>query len=101
MYNRRNKFNPLWNSLVLRTKNGQQYLGKVNMIGINFEDNHVSTRLGNHPARPILRHECNANLTFKGVKLMEKCMRVLLHHDRTFDNLFFFGFPCPFLLVLL
>ncbi|XP_027172323.1 proteasome subunit beta type-4-like [Coffea eugenioides] len=28
MYNRRNKFNPLWNSLILgRLKNGQKYLG--------------------------------------------------------------------------
>ncbi|KAF7823902.1 proteasome subunit beta type-4 [Senna tora] len=87
MYNRCNKFNPLWNSLVLHTKNGQQYLGKVYMIGINFEDNHVSTRLGNYLARPILRHECNVNLTFKeGVKLLEKCMRVLLHHDRSTVN---------------
>ncbi|KAI7999172.1 Proteasome subunit beta type-4 [Camellia lanceoleosa] len=30
MYNRRNKFNPLWNSLVLGgVKNGQKYLGTV------------------------------------------------------------------------
>lgn len=32
MYNRRNKFNPLWNSLVLGgVKNGQKYLGTVNL----------------------------------------------------------------------
>nr|GMC82395.1 proteasome subunit beta type-4-like [Ipomoea batatas] len=31
MYNRRNKFNPLWNSLILGgVKNGQKYLGTVN-----------------------------------------------------------------------
>ena len=30
MYNRRNKFSPLWNSLVLGgVKNGQKYLGMV------------------------------------------------------------------------
>lgn len=30
MYNRRNKFNPLWNSVVLGgVKNGQKYLGTV------------------------------------------------------------------------
>lgn len=30
MYNRRNKFDPLWNSLVLGgVKNGQKYLGMV------------------------------------------------------------------------
>jgi len=34
MYNRRNKFDPFWNSLVLGgVKNGQKYLG---MVGINF-----------------------------------------------------------------
>lgn len=32
MYNRRNKFNPLWNSLVLGgVKNGQKYLGTVGL----------------------------------------------------------------------
>ena len=30
MYNRRNKFDPLWNSLILGgVKNGQKYLGSV------------------------------------------------------------------------
>ena len=33
MYNRRNKFNPLWNSLVLGgVKNGQKYLGTVDLL---------------------------------------------------------------------
>ncbi|CAJ2654368.1 unnamed protein product [Trifolium pratense] len=88
MYNRRNKFNPLWNSLVLGgVKNGQKYLGTVNMIGINFEDDHIATGLGNHLARPILRDEWHENLTFEeGVKLLEKCMRVLLYRDRSAVN---------------
>lgn len=35
MYNRRNKFNPLWNSLVLGgVKNGQKYLGMVSRLFI-------------------------------------------------------------------
>uniref|UniRef100_A0A7N2R888 Proteasome subunit beta type-4 n=1 Tax=Quercus lobata TaxID=97700 RepID=A0A7N2R888_QUELO len=76
MYNRRNKFNPLWNSLILGgVKNGQKYLGMVSMIGVNFEDNHVATGFGNHLARPILRDEWHDNLGFEdGVKLLEKCM---------------------------
>ncbi|OIV95145.1 hypothetical protein TanjilG_21535 [Lupinus angustifolius] len=84
----RNKFNPLWNSLILGgVKNGQKYLGTVNMIGVNFEDNHVATGLGNHLARPILREEWNENLTFEeGVKLLEKCMHVLLYRDRSAVN---------------
>ncbi|GFZ20484.1 20S proteasome beta subunit G1 [Actinidia rufa] len=88
MYNRRNKFNPLWNSLVLGgVKNGQKYLGMVSMIGVHFEDNHVATGFGNHLARPILRDEWHENLSFEdGVKLLEKCMRVLLYRDRSAVN---------------
>jgi len=57
------------------------------MIGVNYEDNHVATGLGNHLARPILRDEWNENLTFEeGVKLLEKCMRVLLYRDRSAVN---------------
>lgn len=37
MYNRRNKFNPLWNSLVLGgIKNGQKYLGTVSLSFFDF-----------------------------------------------------------------
>lgn len=77
---------------------------QVNMIGINFEDNHVATGLGNHLARPILRDEWHENLTFEeGVKLLEKCMRVLLYRDRSAVNKIqvlycFLFFLCPVLL---
>ncbi|PKI73134.1 hypothetical protein CRG98_006476 [Punica granatum] len=88
MYNRRNKFNPLWNSLVLGgVKNGQKYLGMVSMIGVHFEDNHVATGFGNHLARPIFREEWHENMSFEdGVKLLEKCMKVLLYRDRSAVN---------------
>lgn len=57
------------------------------MIGVNFEDNHVATGFGNHLARPILCDEWHENLTFEeGVKLLEKCMRVLLYRDRSAVN---------------
>ncbi|CAN6556919.1 unnamed protein product [Malus baccata var. baccata] len=60
---------------------------EVSMIGVNFEDNHVATGFGNHLARPILRDEWHENLTFEeGVKLLEKCMRVLLYRDRSAVN---------------
>ncbi|KAI3672800.1 hypothetical protein L6452_38900 [Arctium lappa] len=88
MYNRRNKFDPLWNSLVLGgVKNGHKYLGSVSMIGVHFEDNHVATGFGNHLARPILREEWKEDLSFEeGVKLLEKCMRNLLYRDRSAVN---------------
>lgn len=88
MYNRRNKFDPLWNSLVLGgVKNGQKYLGTVSMIGVHFEDNHIATGFGNHLARPILRDEWKEDMSFEeGVKLLEKCMLVLLYRDRSAIN---------------
>ncbi|KAJ4772412.1 Proteasome subunit beta type [Rhynchospora pubera] len=90
MYNRRNKFNPLWNSLVLGgVKKGQKYLGTVNMIGTHYEDDHLATGFGNHLARPILRSEWREDLTFEeAVKLIEKCLLVLLYRDRSSINKF-------------
>ncbi|GAA0166617.1 protease [Lithospermum erythrorhizon] len=88
MYNRRKKFNPLWSSLVLGgVKNGKKYLGTVTMIGVHYEDDHLATGFGNHLARPILRDEWKEDLSFEdGVKLLEKCMRVLLYRDRSAVN---------------
>ncbi|KAK1324954.1 Proteasome subunit beta type-4 [Acorus calamus] len=90
MYNRRNKFNPLWNTLVLGgVKNGKKYLGMVSMIGVHFEDDHVATGFGNHLARPILRDEWREDLSFEeAVKLLEKCMCVCLLRDRSSINKF-------------
>ncbi|CAK7353344.1 unnamed protein product [Dovyalis caffra] len=90
MYNRRNKFDPLWNTLILGgVKKGQKFLGMVTMIGVNFEENHIATGFGNHMAQPILRAEWHENLTFEeGVALLEKCMRVLLYRDRSAVNKF-------------
>lgn len=57
------------------------------MIGVHYEDNHVATGFGNHLARPILRDEWHENLSYEeGVKLLEKCMRVLLYRDRSAVN---------------
>ncbi|CAO2820992.1 unnamed protein product [Amaranthus hypochondriacus] len=88
MYNRRNKFNPLWNSIILGgVKNGQKYLGTVNMIGVHYQDHHVATGFVNHLAIPILRDEWKDDMSFKdGVRLLEKCIRVLIYRDRSAIN---------------
>lgn len=90
MYNRRNKFNPLWNSLVVGgLKNGHKYLGMVGMIGTHYEDNHVATGFGNHLARPIMRAEWHEDMSFEeAVKLLEKCLLILLYRDRSSINKF-------------
>lgn len=57
------------------------------MIGVHFEDNHVATGFGNHLARPILRDEWREDMSYEeGVKLLEKCMLVLLYRDRSAIN---------------
>ena len=58
MYNRRNKFDPLWNSLVVAgMKNGESFLGTVGMIGQHYADSHVAAGFGNHMARPLFREK--------------------------------------------
>ena len=45
LYNRRNKFDPLWNSLVVGgvRPDGTPFLGSVGMIGVSFSDKHIAT----------------------------------------------------------
>ncbi|KAH7431205.1 hypothetical protein KP509_08G036200 [Ceratopteris richardii] len=88
MYNHRNKFDPLWNTLILGgVKNGVKYLGMVSMIGVHFEENHVASGFGNHLARPIFRDEWKEDLSLEeGILLLEKCFRVLLYRDRSAVN---------------
>ena len=60
---------------------------QVNMIGTHFEENHVATGFGNHLAIPILRAEWREDITFEeAVKLVEKCLLVLLYRDRSSIN---------------
>lgn len=42
MYNRRNKFDPLWNTLVLGgVKKGQKYLGMVSIFILSISDHEL------------------------------------------------------------
>ncbi|EFJ08393.1 hypothetical protein SELMODRAFT_272144 [Selaginella moellendorffii] len=88
MYQRRNKFDPLWNNIILGgVKNGKKYLGVVSMIGVHFEDDHVATGFGQHLARPELRKQWRADMTLEeGVRLLEKCLLVLYYRDRSSIN---------------
>uniref|UniRef100_J3M960 Proteasome subunit beta n=1 Tax=Oryza brachyantha TaxID=4533 RepID=J3M960_ORYBR len=94
MYSRRSKFDPLWNSLVIggvkKGPNGEEkYLGTVNLIGTHYEENHIATGFGNQLTVPILRAEWHDNMTFEeAVRLVEKCLLVLLYRDRSFINKF-------------
>lgn len=62
-------------------------LVQVNMIGVHYQDHHVATGFVNHLAIPILRDEWKDDMSFKdGVRLLEKCIRVLIYRDRSAIN---------------
>ncbi|CAM9842713.1 unnamed protein product [Ectocarpus sp. 13 AM-2016] len=84
MYNRRNKFNPLWNYLLIAgcKKDGTAFLGSVDHIGTCYEDNILATGFGGHLALPILRKKWRPDLEEGEARaLLEDCMRVLFYRD--------------------
>ena len=61
MYQKRNKFNPLWNQLVVGGfSDGRPYLGFVDMIGTSFEEDFIATGFGGYLALPIIRNRCSS-----------------------------------------
>eukprot|EP00244_Chara_vulgaris_P000145 TRINITY_DN10201_c1_g1_i1.p1 TRINITY_DN10201_c1_g1~~TRINITY_DN10201_c1_g1_i1.p1 ORF type:complete len:275 (-),score=35.38 TRINITY_DN10201_c1_g1_i1:27-851(-) len=88
MYNRRNKFDPLWNAIVVAGVHDEEpYLGVVNLIGVHYEDSHLATGFGNHLARPIFRAEHREDMTEEeAIRLLEKCLRVLYYRDKQSIN---------------
>ncbi|KAJ8600983.1 hypothetical protein CTAYLR_006330 [Chrysophaeum taylorii] len=83
MYQRRNKFDPLWNSLVVGGfKDGQPFLGCVDLRGTAFEDDVVATGFGAHLALPVMRNKWRPDLEEGEARaLLEDCLRVLYYRD--------------------
>mmetsp|Transcript_24835 Transcript_24835/g.44158 ORF Transcript_24835/g.44158 Transcript_24835/m.44158 type:complete len:250 (-) Transcript_24835:115-864(-) len=83
MYQRRNKMNPLWNNLLIGGfKDGEAFLGTVDMIGTAFTDEFVATGFGAHLALPILRKRWHADMEEgEARELLEDCLRVLFYRD--------------------
>lgn len=90
LYNRRNKFDPLWNSLVIGgVQNGRPFLGTVGMIGTNYTDVTIATGFGNHLARPILRERHRPDMDEReALELLHDCLRVLYYRDKNSINKF-------------
>ncbi|OQS04261.1 proteasome subunit beta [Thraustotheca clavata] len=93
LYHRRNKFDPLWNTLLIAGMDkGEPFLGQVTMIGNAFTGNYLATGFGHHLATPLLRNEWRADLTEEeGRKLLEKCLRVCYYRDCRTMNRFIIG----------
>jgi len=92
MYNRRNKFDPLWNSLVVAgvsPTNGESFLGTVSMIGVAYSDSHVATGFGAHLARPLFREKQHDDMSEEEARaLLEDALRVCYYRDKQSINKF-------------
>eukprot|EP00889_Picochlorum_renovo_P005408 jgi/Picre1/32438/NNA_007784.t1 len=90
MYNRRNKFDPLWNSIVVGgLQRGKPFLGTVGMIGTNYTDDTVATGFGNHLARPLMRERHSPDMDEKAaMELLHDCLRVCYYRDKVSVNKF-------------
>ncbi|KAI9331773.1 nucleophile aminohydrolase [Pilaira anomala] len=93
MYNRRSKFNPLWNSLVVGgIEKGEKFLGYVDLRGTTYQSTTIATGFGAHLAQPILRKRVEGrenDLTEEeAVEIMNDCLRVLFYRDARSMNKF-------------
>lgn len=91
LYNRRNKFDPLWNTLVVAGVNptGESYLGTVSMIGVQYTDSHIATGFGAHLARPLFREKQYDDMPEAEARaLMEDCLKVCYYRDKQSINKF-------------
>jgi 20S proteasome subunit beta 7 len=94
MYQRRSKFDPLWNALVVGGyRDGRRFLGYVDLKGTMYEAPSVATGFGAYLAQPLLRKAVEnggeATLTAEAAKdLLETCMRTLYYRDARSMNKF-------------
>jgi len=96
LYNRRNKFDPLWtNFLVAGIQDGKTFLGYTDKLGTAFETEYFATGFGNYLATGMLREAAETKgdkLTKEeAVELMKKCLRVLYYRDALAYNRYQIG----------
>ncbi|CDH51800.1 proteasome endopeptidase complex beta subunit [Lichtheimia corymbifera JMRC:FSU:9682] len=93
MYNRRSKFNPLWNALVVGgVDKGERFLGYVDLRGTTYQTTTIATGFGAHLAQPILRKRVEGredDLTEEeAIEIINDCMKVLFYRDARSMNKF-------------
>ncbi|GLC46596.1 hypothetical protein PLESTB_001221700 [Pleodorina starrii] len=96
MYNRRNKFDPLWNSLVVagvgpgsNGEGGSAFVGMVGMIGTHYTDSHVTTGFANQLARPLFRERQRDDMSEEeALQLMYDALKVCYYRDKCSINKF-------------
>lgn len=95
LYARRNKFNPLWNQLLIAgmDDDGAPFLASADLRGTTFSAPALSTGFGSMLAVPILRklvpdEEATRTLSKeKAVEAIKECLKVLYYRDaRSMDS---------------
>eukprot|EP00747_Dinoflagellata_sp_TGD_P161924 gnl/TRDRNA2_/TRDRNA2_178966_c0_seq1.p1 gnl/TRDRNA2_/TRDRNA2_178966_c0~~gnl/TRDRNA2_/TRDRNA2_178966_c0_seq1.p1 ORF type:complete len:262 (+),score=47.37 gnl/TRDRNA2_/TRDRNA2_178966_c0_seq1:56-787(+) len=94
MYNRRSKFNPLYNQFVIvgKKKDDKALLSFVDHQGTQFEADFTATGFGTYLAMPLLRNEWKADMSLEEAKaLCVKCLQVCFYRDCRAYNRIQFG----------
>lgn len=88
LYQRRNKFNPLWNLiLVAGYQASGPFLGYVDLIGTAYEENFIATGFGGYMALPIMRERWHSEMDEGEARaLLEDCLRVMFYRDCKASN---------------
>jgi len=84
MYNRRSKFNPLFNQFIVAgvKKDQPSVLAYMDHQGTAFEEDYTATGFGMHLAMPLLRDEWRADLSEAEARaLITKCLTVCFYRD--------------------
>jgi len=96
MYARRSKINPLWNAILIGgCKDGESFLGYVDLLGTTYTAPTLATGFGSSFAQPLLREayeervdkgkrgEAEGELLSReeAEKVLDECMKVLFYRD--------------------
>jgi len=83
MYQRRNKFDPLYNQIVVGGfRDGKSSLGLSDLRGLAYEGDTIATGYGAYIAQPLLRKHWKPDMSFDEAKhLLDSCMRILFYRD--------------------
>jgi 20S proteasome subunit beta 7 len=95
LYNRRSKFDPLWNHLLVAGLDdaGKPFLAAADLLGTTYSSPSLATGFGSMLAQPILRRhapdeEAAAKLSREdATEIIRECMKVLFYRDaRSLDS---------------
>ncbi|KAJ3424318.1 proteasome subunit beta type-4 [Anaeramoeba flamelloides] len=92
LYGRRNKFNPLWNDVVVAGfEKGKVHMGTVDLWGSYFEDDIIATGYGTYFALPLMRKAYKKDMERdKALEVLRDCLTVLFYRDcRTINRYVF------------